>query len=146
MRKKLSPIVLPVEEIQQCILFIRNEKVMLDAHLAILYGTQTKVLIQAVRRNIMRFPTDFMFQLTEDESQNLRSQNVTSSWGGRRHFILFTIKNIIINNAIMHRNKKILCNFLFCGEYNKAYRNPQKPITDPINPTTLARIHLSEKE
>ena len=67
------------------ILVIRGHKVMLDADLAALYGVETKALNQAVRRNIERFPDDFMFQLTSDEMENLRSQTVTSSsWGGRR--------------------------------------------------------------
>ncbi len=62
------------------ILFLRGEKVLLDADLALLYGVETRVLKQAVRRNIDRFPDDFMFQLTPDEFTNLRSQFVTSSW------------------------------------------------------------------
>ena len=67
------------------ILVIRGPKDMLDADLAALYGVETKALNQAVRRNIERFPDDFMFQLTSDEMENLRSQTVTSSsWGGRR--------------------------------------------------------------
>ena len=63
---------------------IRNLKVMLDSDLAELYGVETKVLNQAVKRNTDRFPEDFMLQLTENEWQNLKSQFVTSSWGGRR--------------------------------------------------------------
>ncbi len=57
---------------------------MLDSDLAELYGTETKVLNQSVTRNIERFPEDFMFQLSEDEFENLKSHIVTSSWGGRR--------------------------------------------------------------
>ena len=67
------------------IYFIRSEKVLLDSDLALLYGVETKVLKQAVRRNIERFPEDFMFELTNEEFSNLRSQFVTSSWGGHRH-------------------------------------------------------------
>lgn len=85
MIENLSSMVLPMEEIQQYILFVRAEKVMLDAHLAILYGVQTKVLVQAIKRNIDRFPDDFMFQLTQNEFQDLRSHFVTSNWGGRRY-------------------------------------------------------------
>jgi len=72
------------------ILFVHAHKVLLDADLAALYGVSTKVLVQAVRRNIERFPLDFMFQLTEPELKILRSQIVTSrsrdagKWGGRR--------------------------------------------------------------
>ena len=72
------------ETIANKIYFIRNQKVMLDRDLAILYGIETKVLNQAVKRNMSRFPEDFMFQLTEIEFQNLKSQIVTSSWGGTR--------------------------------------------------------------
>src|SRR5690606_13689482 len=60
---------------------IRGQKVMLDRDLASLYGVETKVLKQAVRRNIVRFPDDFMFELTKDEFQSLRSQIVTSNEG-----------------------------------------------------------------
>ncbi len=76
----------PMEVIEDKIFFIRGEKVMLDADLAKLYGVETKVLLQAVKRNIDRFPADFMFQLTNQELAILRSQIVTSSpWGGRRY-------------------------------------------------------------
>jgi hypothetical protein len=71
--------------IEARILLLHGERVMLDADLAELYGVGTKVLIQAVKRNAERFPVDFMFQLTRDEFANLRSQFVTSSWGGRRY-------------------------------------------------------------
>ena len=67
------------------ILFIRGHKVMLDRDLADLYGVETKVFNQSVKRNAERFPKDFMFSLTEKEWQNLRSQIVTSSWGGARY-------------------------------------------------------------
>ena len=71
--------------IKSRIFTIRGVQVMLDHDLATLYGVETKVLNQAVKRNIGRFPMRFMFQLSEQESANLRSQNVTSSWGGRRY-------------------------------------------------------------
>ncbi len=73
------------ENIASLIYIIRNQRVMLDSDLAEIYGVETRVLKQAVRRNISRFPEDFMFELTNDEFQNLRSQNVTSSWGGSRY-------------------------------------------------------------
>ena len=71
--------------IKSRIFTIRGVQVMLDHDLATLYGVETKVLNQAVKRNIGRFPMRFMFQLSEQESANLKSQNVTSSWGGRRY-------------------------------------------------------------
>ena len=64
---------------------VRGEKVMLDRDLAQLYNVETKVLKQAVRRNIDRFPADFMFELSNEEFTILRSQFVTSSWGGARY-------------------------------------------------------------
>ncbi len=78
---------LPVELIERRIYLIRGCKVMLDSDLAELYQVPTKGLNQAVRRNLDRFPPDFMFQLNEDELDNLRSQIVTSSGrhGGRRY-------------------------------------------------------------
>ena len=69
--------------VQNLIYEIRGQKVMLDSDLARLYQVETKVLNQAVRRNIKRFPEDFMFQLNNKEFANLKSQIVTSSWGGR---------------------------------------------------------------
>lgn len=77
--------IIPTEIITQRIFFIRGQKVMLDADLAELYGIQVKVLIQSVKRNKDRFPDDFMFQLSKEEFGNLRSQFVTSRWGGRRY-------------------------------------------------------------
>ncbi len=72
--------------IRQAILLIRGKKVLFDAHLAVLYDVETRVLVQAVKRNIERFPKDFMFQLTKTELSHLRSHSVTSSdWGRRRY-------------------------------------------------------------
>ena len=80
--KTIEKTIFPIE---QHIFLVRGEKVMLDVDLAALYGVETKVFMQAVKRNIDRFPSDFMFQFTSEESQNLRSQIVTSSHGGRRY-------------------------------------------------------------
>jgi hypothetical protein len=77
---------IPVERIERSILLIRGHKVMLDADLAALYGVETGQLVRAVKRNISRFPQDFMFQLSKDEFENLRCHFGTSSqWGGRRY-------------------------------------------------------------
>ncbi|HKZ36895.1 MAG TPA: ORF6N domain-containing protein [Chryseolinea sp.] len=77
-------IVIPEGIITSKIYFIRDYKVMLDDDLADLYQVETRRLNEQVKRNIDRFPEDFMFQLTEKEWENLMSQNATSSWGGRR--------------------------------------------------------------
>ncbi len=73
-----------IESIEKKIYFIRGERVMLSTDLAVLYEVEPRVLVQAVKRNIERFPEDFMFQLSKDEFDNLKSQIVTSSWGGLR--------------------------------------------------------------
>lgn len=75
---------IPLENIQQFIYLIRGQKVMLSTHLSDLYGVEPRALGQAVKRNRDRFPDDFMFQLTGEEFQNLKSQIVISSWGGLR--------------------------------------------------------------
>jgi len=77
---------IPIERIERMIYLIRGQRVMLDSDLAELYGVSTRRLNEQVKRNIERFPEDFMFQLTDEEYENLRSQNATSrSWGGRRY-------------------------------------------------------------
>jgi ORF6N domain. len=76
--------VMEIQVVQNKIYEIRGVRVMLDADLAELYQVTTSALNQAVRRNIKRFPEDFMFQLTQGEFDNLKSQIVTSSWGGTR--------------------------------------------------------------
>ena len=76
---------IPVERIERSILFIRGHKVMLDADLAFLYGVTTKRLNEQVRRNSQRFPTDFMFQLTAEEAESLRSHFATLKAGRGKH-------------------------------------------------------------
>jgi hypothetical protein len=78
--------VIPSERIESAIYLIRGEKVMLDRDLALLYEVETKVLNRAVKRNLQRFPSDFMFQLTAEEADRLRCQICTSKEGrgGRR--------------------------------------------------------------
>ncbi len=80
----MKELIIPNEVISNKIYFIRNQKVMLDRDLALLYEVETRMINQQVKRNISRFPPNFMFQLDEDEYKNLTSQIVTSSWGGSR--------------------------------------------------------------
>jgi hypothetical protein len=97
--------------IKEHIYYIRQEKVMLDADLAILYGVQTKVLIQAVKRNLERFPLDFMFQLNKAEFEALRSQTVTSKWGGRRYFpYAFTEQGVAMLSSVLHSSHAVQVN------------------------------------
>ena len=85
MPKRKSAALMPVERITRSILILRRQRVLLDRDLAEIYGVNTSRLNEAVKRNAARFPADFMFQLTESETQNLRSQIAISSWGGRRY-------------------------------------------------------------
>ena len=97
--------------VQNLIYEIRGQKVMLDFDLAKLYQVETKVLNQAVRRNIKRFPDDFMFQLDNKEFANLKSQIVTSSWGGRRTPPLaFTEEGIAMLSSVLHSDVAIAAN------------------------------------
>jgi len=77
--------IIPVEVVTRKIHYIREHKVILDRDLAELYGVETSQLKRAVRRNIDRFPPDFMFELTKVEHENLRCHFGTSSWGGTRY-------------------------------------------------------------
>ena len=100
-----------LEIINNKIHVIRNQKVMLDFDLALLYQIETKVLKQAVRRNIERFPEDFMFELTIEEFDNLRSQIVTSSYGGTRYMpFAFTEQGVAMLSSVLNSKKAIEIN------------------------------------
>ena len=100
-----------LQVIQSKIYEIRGQKVMLDRDLAEMYGVQTKALNQAVKRNIKRFPSDFMFQLSKDEWTNLRSQFVTSSWGGTRKLpFAFTEQGVAMLSSILNSDTAIEVN------------------------------------
>ena len=103
---------LPAEEIARSIHLIRGERVMLDADLAALYGVETKVLVQAVKRHRKRFPGDFMFQLNQEEFAHLRSQSVTSSgWGGRRYPpYAFTEQGVAMLSSVLNSSRAIQVN------------------------------------
>lgn len=91
--------------------FLRGEKVLLDSDLALLYGVEVKRLKEAVRRNIDRFPDDFMFQLSEEESQNLRTQFASSSWGGQRYApFAFTEQGVAMLSGILNSKRAIETN------------------------------------
>ena len=74
----------PIEKIEKLIFLVRGQKIMLSTHLAKLYGVEPRILVQAIKRNIERFPEDFMFQLSDEEFENLKSQFMISSWRGIR--------------------------------------------------------------
>ena len=102
---------IPMERITSKIYLIRGQKVMLDRSLAELYGVKTKVLKQAVKRNIGRFPEDFMFELTKLEFDNLRAQIVTSSWGGTRYSpMVFTEQGVAMLSSVLNSDTAIKVN------------------------------------
>ncbi|MBW6537436.1 MAG: ORF6N domain-containing protein [Mariniphaga sp.] len=100
------------ERITKAIYLIRDQKVMLDSDLANLYGVETKVLKRAVRRNINRFPEDFMFELTKEEWENLRSHFGTSSeWGGTRYPpFVFTEQGVAMLSSVLNSQTAIQVN------------------------------------
>ena len=92
-----------IEHIKNSILEIRGLKVILDFELAKMYQVETKRLKESVRRNSRRFPVDFMFELTQDEWTNLRSQIATSSWGGKRYPpFAFTEQGIAMLSSVLN--------------------------------------------
>ncbi len=98
----------PEKRILKTIMVIRGEKVILDSDLAELYGVATRRLNEQVRRNIEKFPEDFMFQLTEEEFENLKSQFATSSsgWGGRRKLpLVFTEHGALQAANVLHSER-----------------------------------------
>lgn len=111
----------PVEVIERKIYLIRGEKVMLSSDLAELYGVEPKVLIQAVKRNIERFPEDFMFQLTNQEFINLKSQFVTSSWGGirRANPYAFTEQGVAMLSSVLRSKQAVHVNIAIMRAFVK---------------------------
>jgi len=102
---------LPVSRIENAIFLIRDNKVMLDQDLAAMYGVETRALVQAVKRNRDRFPDDFMFQLSKEEFADLKSQIVTSSWGGRRtRPYAFTEQGVAMLSSVLRSKRAILVN------------------------------------
>jgi hypothetical protein len=110
------------ETISNKIYFIRNQKVMLDRDLAVLYGIETKVLKQAVKRNLSRFPKDFMFELTKSEFENWRSQFVTSNsdkMGLRYVPMAFTEHGILMLSSVLKSDKAIQTNIQIMRIFTK---------------------------
>ncbi|WP_281227387.1 ORF6N domain-containing protein [Flavobacterium aquiphilum] len=117
-----NEILLSEELISNKIYFIRNQKVMLDRDLASLYGIETKVLNQAVKRNISRFPEDFMFELNKSEFENWRSQFVTSNSDkmGLRHLpSVFTEHGVLMLSSVLKSDKAIQTNIQIMRIFTK---------------------------
>jgi hypothetical protein len=131
---------IPIEIIENKIFIIRGQKVMLDRDLAQLYGVETKALNRAVKRNIERFPEKFMFQLTDEEWENLRchfgtsssddknlkSQIATSNWGGQRYLpYVFTEHGALMLSSVLNSKRAIILTSPLVGEVDFQYE--QKP-------------------
>jgi ORF6N domain len=99
------------EQIVRLIVVVRGQRVILDFDIAALYGVRTKALVQAVKRNAGRFPRDFMFRLTKRDITNLRSQIVTSSWGGRRTVpYAFTEQGVAMLSSVLRSRRAMRVN------------------------------------
>ena len=106
-----SKTAIPTTQIESLIRIIRGEKVILDSDLASLYEVETKILTQTVRRNMSRFPADFMFQLTREEFDHLRSQSVSSRWGGRRYLpYAFTEQGVAMLSSVLRSEHAVKVN------------------------------------
>jgi hypothetical protein len=114
MAKKSSQALVPAERIERSILLIRDHKVMLDSELAKLYEVTVGALNQAVKRNIERFPDDFMFQLTKEEADSLRSQSVTLEMGRGRHRkylpYAFTEQGVAMLSSVLRSPRAVAVN------------------------------------
>ncbi|MBL0340876.1 MAG: ORF6N domain-containing protein [Bacteroidetes bacterium] len=124
MKKIITTIQPPPEEgVFSKIYLLRNQKVLLDEDLAAMYGVATRALNQAVKRNADRFPEDFMFQLSEEEYSNLKSQLVTSSWGGRRKPPLaFTEQGVSMLSSVLRSEQAIAVNIQIMRVFVKMRR------------------------
>lgn len=130
-------LIIPNEVISSKIYLIRNQKVMLDRDLAELYQVKTKVLKQAVRRNSNRFPEDFMFELTKQELENLRSQFVTSSWGGNRYLpMVFTEQGIAMLSSVLNSDRAIAVNIKIIRIFTK--------MRDLLNDNLSLRLEIED--
>ncbi len=110
-KRKISKSLILNQRIERSILLIRGQKVLLDSDLAELYRVETKVLNQAIKRNLARFSADFMFALTQNEFIALKSQFVTSSWSGRRTApYAFTLQGVAMLSSVLHSDRAVAVN------------------------------------
>jgi phage regulator Rha-like protein len=131
MVKKQLQALVEEQKILNRIYVVRGEKVMLDKDLAEMYGVETRVLNQSIKRNLSRFPQDFMFQLSEKEFKNLISQNVTSSWGGTRKMpYALTEQGVAMLSSVLNSETAIEVNIRIIRVFTKmrAFALTQKEI------------------
>ena len=120
MAKKELEALVAEQKILSRIYVVRNQKVMLDEDLAEMYKVETKRLNEQVKRNIKRFPKDFVFVLTGKEFENLKSQNATSSWGGRRSLPnAFTEQGVAMLSSILNSDVAIEVNIRIIRVFTK---------------------------
>jgi hypothetical protein len=120
MAKGTKALTLIEEKILNKIYLVRGKKVMLDFDLSVMYNVETKQLKRQVRRNIERFPSDFMFELTERELENLRSQIGTSSWGGARYLpMAFTEQGVAMLSSVLNSKTAIKVNIQIIRVFSK---------------------------
>jgi ORF6N domain-containing protein len=123
MAEKKSELIVPEEVVISKIYYIRGHKVMLDEDLAELYKVETKQLKRQVRRNIDRFPDDFMFELIPEEFENLRSQIGTSSWGGVRYMpMVFTEQGVAMLSSVLNSPTAIKVNIQIIRVFTRMMR------------------------
>ena len=112
-KKQVKPLISP-QGIENAILLIRGHKVMLSSHLADIYGVEARTLLQAVRRNMERFPDDFMFELNKEEVTILRSQNVIlkSGWGTHSKYLpyAFTQEGVAMLSSVLKSKRAVEAN------------------------------------
>lgn len=116
---------IPAELIEKKIYFLRNEKVMIDRDLAELYGVEVRALKQAVRRNIERFPEDFMFELTKEEEDSLRSQTVILKGRGRHskyRSFAFTEQGVAMLSSVLKSEQAIQVNIAIMRAFTQLRR------------------------
>lgn len=120
MAKKELQVLVAEQKILNRIYVIRGQKVMIDEDLAEMYNVETRRLNEQVKRNVKRFPKDFMFALTQKEFENLKSQNATSSWGGRRKLPnAFTEQGIAMLSSILNSDTAIEVNIRIIRVFTK---------------------------
>jgi hypothetical protein len=126
-----------LELIKNSILDLRGKKVILDYELAKLYGIETKRLKESVRRNLRRFPEDFMFELSQEEWFNLRSQFASSSWGGKRYSpFAFTEQGVAMLSSVLNSDRAIDVNisimraFVLMRQWALEYQDLQEKLSE----------------
>ena len=141
--------IIPQEVIKQKIFLIRGHRVMLSSHLAELYNVEVRALVQAVKRNIERFPKDFMFQLTGYEYRNLKSQFVISRWGGARRAnpYAFTEQGVAMLSSVLNSKRAIQVNIRIMRVFVNVRKMlaTHKELADKVN-RLEKRIEKHEEE